>query len=711
MKRLMMRILFFATIGIVLLQGVVNCGIIQEGEVDTIGMIDRLYDNRQIDIDTACLYKIYAVTKPDMLPDYLISSKDTSSLCATPIVSSVFEKFDLLVNETRLKIQDLLLPNGELDILIDSDKYPIRVHCPTDLYIDSGYITLKYAEISWETEVNEYGFYPPPSDGGFGGNDYYDVFLRDIPYGGYMSSLTRDYSVDWYSKASYIVINSQLVYDSSGFGELVAHEFNHSCAYTLDPVESFLEGTAEYISEMVFNVSFHDCYTVYAFQERPYRSPEFTNYDMTSSEFTYHYGAAFFLGFLAEYYYDSNPVFIRKLWEDSRQEDWDNEPDFYDTLETYIMDIAGHTLQDMYREFALWRYFTGYNDDGEHFEYANLMGNEYSVRIERGVFKHHLPLIGYNPDNPPAEFGANYIEFYLAGSEGALSLSFTGDSDKMWSVDMILVPGVGKPTEYAKVINMGDYQGTSQIPDIGTYKKAVLVISNLSDGDHDPDNEDWEPSDYTLSAELQNGTQAYIITNNFYYFEGDNLLAELFLSNPGEALVADVVVAFSVGDNLLFYPDWSKELKKVRKTLEESSSTFETILDITVTDNILPGRYTFYAALVDRFSGELIGDLNTTSIDIGIKHAPTAIFTVTPESGTTDTWFELDASLSFDEQDDVSELKVRWGWEIGGWDTPYDYKKTITLKYNITGEYPVYMEVIDSDGNTDQTSRTIIVTD
>ncbi|MBU1627029.1 hypothetical protein KKB18_06635, partial [bacterium] len=336
------------------------------------------------------------------------------------------------------------------------------------------------------------------------------------------------------------------------------------------------------------------------------------------------------------------------------------------------------------------------------------------VSTSKKIRSFNLPLIQYHPINPPSEYGANYIEFYLEGEKGQLRVYFDGFPSKLWSVDVIIFPQNGNHAVYDEMDLMDDpdtgkifkYKGSLAIDDIGTYEKVVLVISNLGDGNHDPDDMDWKPSSYSLNVEILNGVRANIVTNKSYYFSGDNLNAQLVLSNPMSEITVDVVAAFGFDNTLFFYPDWGHNLNIFTKTLMESSTTAETILDIIVPDGVPPYTYTFYTALLDHDTSELICDINKTSIIINIKQKPTADFTITPESGTTETRFELDASTSSDVQDDVSKLRVRWDWEGQGyWTTEYRYEKRITLYPNFTGELPVRMEVIDTDGFTDEITK------
>jgi len=101
------------------------------------------------------------------------------------------------------------------------------------------------------------------------------------------------------------------------------------------------------------------------------------------------------------------------------------------------------------------------------------------------------------------------------------------------------------------------------------------------------------------------------------------------------------------------------------------------------------------------FSIRCVRDVNT---------APTASFTVTSSVGTTDTTFSFDASGSTDAEDASSALQVRWDWESDGtWDTSYDTVKTATKQYGSPGEYWIKLEVKDSGGLTDTTSKRIVV--
>ena len=90
--------------------------------------------------------------------------------------------------------------------------------------------------------------------------------------------------------------------------------------------------------------------------------------------------------------------------------------------------------------------------------------------------------------------------------------------------------------------------------------------------------------------------------------------------------------------------------------------------------------------------------------------APTASFTMTPTSGTTDTVFHFDASGSSDAEDTVSVLEVRWDWENDGtWDTSWSATKTAEHQYGAEGTEIVKLEVKDTGGLADDTTRVLTV--
>jgi PKD repeat protein len=89
---------------------------------------------------------------------------------------------------------------------------------------------------------------------------------------------------------------------------------------------------------------------------------------------------------------------------------------------------------------------------------------------------------------------------------------------------------------------------------------------------------------------------------------------------------------------------------------------------------------------------------------------PFASFSVDPASGTQTQMFSFDSSSSTDPEDAVSVLLVRWDWDgDGAWDTSWTTVKTATHLFTTPGTYTVWLEVRDSAGMVNITTRQVIV--
>ncbi len=89
---------------------------------------------------------------------------------------------------------------------------------------------------------------------------------------------------------------------------------------------------------------------------------------------------------------------------------------------------------------------------------------------------------------------------------------------------------------------------------------------------------------------------------------------------------------------------------------------------------------------------------------------PTALFSVSPLSGTTSTNFAFDASGSTDIDDPTSQLQVRWDFDgDGSWDTEWSVEKTENHQFGIENTYVVKLEVKDTQGLTGQYTNSVTV--
>ena len=122
------------------------------------------------------------------------------------------------------------------------------------------------------------------------------------------------------------------------------------------------------------------------------------------------------------------------------------------------------------------------------------------------------------------------------------------------------------------------------------------------------------------------------------------------------------------------------------------------------------GNWTQHPGLaIDHFWGE-------TPLFYHIKYytpsKPTALFTITPSTGTTETVLTFNASSCSDSYDPIGDLTVRWDWQNDGvWDTNWTENKTASHLYLVSGNYTVKLEVKNSHNLVNNTTHDVVVTE
>jgi len=128
------------------------------------------------------------------------------------------------------------------------------------------------------------------------------------------------------------------------------------------------------------------------------------------------------------------------------------------------------------------------------------------------------------------------------------------------------------------------------------------------------------------------------------------------------------------------------------------------------TNEFVNGTYTIKVLVND-----MAGLLNNKTWDVIVNNSgsntpPTALFTVSPSSGTTSTNFAFDASGCTDNETPASQLQVRWDFDgNGSWDTNWDTDKTQNHQYSSESTYQAKVEVKDAEGLTDTYTKSITV--
>jgi parallel beta-helix repeat protein len=120
----------------------------------------------------------------------------------------------------------------------------------------------------------------------------------------------------------------------------------------------------------------------------------------------------------------------------------------------------------------------------------------------------------------------------------------------------------------------------------------------------------------------------------------------------------------------------------------------------------LQGTYTVRLEVMDTCG--LIG--NTTKQVVVVNEKPSASFTVNPNLSNISQIFEVNAQGCEDLEDSSFKLHVRWDWEDDGkWDTNWTKIKTANHQYYSPGTYTIRLEVMDTGGLRDNTTKQVTV--
>ena len=184
----------------------------------------------------------------------------------------------------------------------------------------------------WKKEVKKFGYRPPVSDRGRGGNGKFDVYLAQIGdkgFYGYCAPERRKPGFDWVADgfcvldddmAEFVATNSPM--DSARV--TAAHEFFHAIQFGYDFGEDvwLLEATATWMEERVFDDVNDNRQYLVAGQLYDSRTP----LDFFTSSGSQAYGNWVFFEFLSKNF--GNGV-VRKIWNKAAA--FKGAPDFYST--------------------------------------------------------------------------------------------------------------------------------------------------------------------------------------------------------------------------------------------------------------------------------------------------------------------------------------------------------------------------------------------
>jgi len=279
-----------------------------------------------------------------------------------------------LVNNQMMSLQSNF---GYAQSIIDLLEYSL------EKYLDDGWISPPPDCNENITDINS-----PDHCINFGGNDLYDVYIANDAAG--MVVPENPYQVEPYTGGytSYMKISTLLNeynYLPSWSVHVVAHELHHSIqlryGYSVSGSPGnymhngwFFEQSATYMENVIFPNSNHlltmlsNCNVV-----TPLTYPE---YGINYPAEIYPYRSALWQKFMVESYGDSS--IVKTIWENYGLE-YASADEGFSLFPIYNESIMEHTqgnfnLNHAYKEYGLWRYFTGerYNSNLEYFNQGGL---------------------------------------------------------------------------------------------------------------------------------------------------------------------------------------------------------------------------------------------------------------------------------------------------------------------------------------------------
>ena len=394
------------------------------------------------------------------------------------------------------------------DAFVDSDTYPIRVHYRfgAESLAD---VTLEAAELSWEMEVEQWGWEAPGGDDELGGSDALDYYLADTEFGGYASP------DEWWETGTqahcvgHIVINRDMDPDSVRI--TVPHEFNHILQMWTDCAEDaqMFEASAVFAQDWVYPEYGSAWYFAAAYQAGWYNGLDFYEYAEPPQ-----YGSFIFLQYVAERFADGSPVSTREIWDDATQGDWGNSNSWMEALERFLEahwtgDLPDPDGDELYtelawQEFSECRYFLGQNwiegylthgspdESGWGIELP-LAGTASLASLEQGP-------VDIDLSHAMGELSSAAVQIRHPAEGWVIHADLEADSDsERWALTLVSLDGAEAEVLERVVGAIEDGEAHVSTEILADVETVIAVIAQVGDGNLDPTQDDWAGDD----AEIQ----------------------------------------------------------------------------------------------------------------------------------------------------------------------------------------------------------------
>ncbi len=460
------------------------------GAHDPLAAIEQDYAQGSLTLDEKVMLQLKAIRAPSELPDKYKAVRLAAGVpeayggSVTMILKEIRSQWDLLSTSTRRAFMETMArwgtdfvydsPGGFFKLHYDIDEDSVHA-VPTDDSDLSGVPDFvekcaAYLDTVWARHI-DLGYLLPPSDGGLGGDEKYDIYFQNMSYYGYVV-YEGNGPMPWNDHFSYMVLHHNfLVFPPNPDPEgcqwgaakaTAAHEYHHAVqfAYDVDEDTWFMELDAVYMEDIVFDHADDNLNYLGAFFSEPYRS---------LMENSNHYYSCFIWGLYLAQKFDTS--LMRAVWEGAI-----NATTVYDALSDTLLARYGWTQDSAFAEFALWNFCTYTRDDGLHHEEAA----GYPLAVI-GRTHSSFPVNLQNSPGSPAGYGAAYVQFFPGGNVGTLTVTFNGSDSREWAAYLIKSTA-DNVHEFERIeLSPGTCLGAVEVPGFESYYRVALVGINVSE--------------------------------------------------------------------------------------------------------------------------------------------------------------------------------------------------------------------------------------
>jgi hypothetical protein len=443
--------------------------------------IEAAYDAGGISFEQAITLKVLAVRKPQELPDAYRSTLAVDGKCAAMVMVEAARSMDKLSPAGQASLAEALArPNLSSSFNSPGGHFVIHYATVGGNAVPAGdtnsnsvpdYVerVADYCDSSWRQMVDQYGYFPPPSDGGIGGGaGLYDIYCLDIPYYGYTAPEAPGPQA-WNDYTSYIAVHNNFFGfppntdpDGPQLGAAkvtVAHELFHAVQFAYDVDESawWMEHSSTWMEDQVYDTVNDNWNYLDGFFPYPYAS-------LMTFNGWHEYASFIWPRYLSENHGDS---VMHDIWADCIST---NAVTAIDNA----MVARGSSRSGAFAGFTAWNWITFSRSDGLHYS----EGASYPLIA---IMRTHstYPVTAQTSLILPEPLGSNYVYFLPPGGLGdeSVKFSFDGDDAYPWVAAVVARRTTNEYEIYYAPLD-GSQAGSVTLGRLADYAHVALIPGN-----------------------------------------------------------------------------------------------------------------------------------------------------------------------------------------------------------------------------------------